>query len=124
MTPGNRCFVILFVHNIYSMEMDQQFVEYIVKNLVNKPEEVRTERKVDEQGVLITVSTASDDVGYVIGKSGRTAVAIRTLLATMGAKNNMRISFRVDAPMQADRMPLTREESSAPPEDGEDRLMF
>lgn len=87
------------------MEMDQQFVEYIVKQLVNKPEEVKTDRKVDDQGILITVTTASDDVGYVIGKAGRTAVAIRTLLATMGAKNNQRISFRVDAPMQADRAP-------------------
>jgi predicted RNA-binding protein YlqC (UPF0109 family) len=95
---------------------------------VNKPEEVKTERKVDEQGVLITVSTASEDIGYVIGKSGRTAVAIRTLLATMGAKNNQRISFRVDAPLQADRGFAVRDSADssaiAPPQDGEDRLMF
>ena len=80
------------------MEFDQEFVEYIVKNLVNKPEEVSTERKVDAQGVLITVRTASDDIGYVIGKAGKTAIAIRTLLATLGAKHAMRISFRIDAP--------------------------
>jgi len=80
------------------MEFDQEFVEYIVKNLVNKPDEVRTERKVDEQGILITVHTAQDDIGYVIGKAGKTAIAIRTLLATLGAKHNMRISFRIDAP--------------------------
>ncbi len=80
------------------MDFDQEFVEYIVKNLVNKPEEVRTERKVDEQGVLITVHTAQDDIGYVIGKAGKTAIAIRTLLATLGAKHDMRISFRIDAP--------------------------
>ncbi|NBS67895.1 KH domain-containing protein [bacterium] len=82
----------------YCMEFDQEFVEYIVKNLVNKPEEVRTERKVDDQGILITVHTAQDDIGYVIGKAGKTAIAIRTLLATLGAKHNMRISFRIDAP--------------------------
>lgn len=81
-----------------SMEFDQEFVEYIVKNLVNKPDEVHTERKVDEQGILITVHTAQDDIGYVIGKAGKTAIAIRTLLATLGAKHNMRISFRIDAP--------------------------
>lgn len=80
------------------MEFDQQFVETIVKALVNKPEEVKSERKVDEQGVLITVHTAAEDTGYVIGKSGKTAIAIRTLLATLGAKGNQRISFRIDAP--------------------------
>ena len=85
------------------MEFDQQFVEYIVKNLVNKPDEVRTERKVDEQGILITVHTAQDDIGYVIGKAGKTAIAIRTLLATLGAKHNMRISFRIDAPENGKR---------------------
>lgn len=80
------------------MEFDQQFVETIVKALVNKPEEVRSDRKIDEQGILITVHTAPEDTGYVIGKSGKTAIAIRTLLATLGAKGNQRISFRIDAP--------------------------
>lgn len=80
------------------MEFDQQFVEFIVKALVNKPEEVKSDRKIDEQGILITVHTAPDDTGYVIGKGGKTAVAIRTLLATLGAKGNMRVSFRIDAP--------------------------
>ncbi|MBP9827541.1 KH domain-containing protein [Patescibacteria group bacterium] len=95
------------------MEFDQQFVEYIVKNLVNKPEEVTSERKVDDQGVLITVHTAPDDTGYVIGKSGKTAIAIRTLLATLGAKNNARISFRIDAPENGSRR-APREEGAAP----------
>ena len=87
------------------MEFDQQFVEFIVKALVNHPEEVRSERKVDEQGVLITVHTSPDDTGYVIGKGGKTAVAIRTLLATIGAKGNLRVSFRIDAPETAGRRP-------------------
>lgn len=85
------------------MEFDQQFVETIVKALVNKPDEVKSERKVDEQGVLITVHTAPEDTGYVIGKGGKTAVAIRTLLATLGAKANMRVSFRIDAPENGGR---------------------
>lgn len=87
------------------MEFDQQFVETIVKALVNKPEEVKSDRKVDEQGVLITVHTSPEDTGYVIGKGGKTAVAIRTLLATLGAKANMRISFRIDAPENGTRRP-------------------
>lgn len=85
------------------MDFDQQFVEYIVKALVNKPEEVKSDRKIDEQGILITVHTAPDDTGYVIGKGGKTAVAIRTLLATLGAKGNQRISFRIDAPENGKR---------------------
>lgn len=93
------------------MEFDQQFVETIVKALVNKPEEVKSDRKVDEQGVLITVHTAAEDTGYVIGKGGKTAVAIRTLLATLGAKANMRISFRIDAPENGTRRP--RQEAPA-----------
>ncbi len=86
------------------MDFDQEFIEYIVKALVNKPEEVKAERKVDEQGVLITVHTAPEDTGYVIGKAGKTAIAIRTLLATLGAKANMRISFRIDAPENGSRV--------------------
>jgi predicted RNA-binding protein YlqC (UPF0109 family) len=85
------------------MEFDQQFVEFIVKALVNHPEQVTSDRKVDEQGVLITVHTSPEDTGYVIGKSGKTAVAIRTLLATIGAKANMRVSFRIDAPASSTR---------------------
>ncbi len=95
------------------MEFDQQFVEFIVKALVNKPDEVHSDRKVDEQGVLITVHTSPEDTGYVIGKSGKTAVAIRTLLATIGAKANMRVSFRIDAPASSTRRPMS-EGSTAP----------
>lgn len=94
------------------MEFDQQFVEFIVKALVNHPDEVTSDRKVDEQGVLITVHTNPSDTGYVIGKSGKTAVAIRTLLATIGAKANMRVSFRIDAPESSTRAP--RQEDGAP----------
>lgn len=96
------------------MEFDQQFVEFIVKALVNKPEEVTSERKVDEQGVLITVHTSPEDTGYVIGKSGKTAVAIRTLLATIGAKGNQRVSFRIDAPASSTRKPFGGDDAGAP----------
>jgi uncharacterized protein len=96
------------------MEFDQEFVEYIVKALVNKPEEVKSERKIDEQGILITVHTSPEDTGYVIGKGGKTAVAIRTLLATLGAKGNQRISFRIDAPDNGKRKPMNGDAPAAP----------
>lgn len=113
------------------MEFDQQFVEFIVKALVNHPEQVTSDRKVDEQGVLITVHTSPEDTGYVIGKSGKTAVAIRTLLATIGAKANMRVSFRIDAPAsstrrgQADDVAAVAALASAPLDDAAvDSLTF
>lgn len=100
------------------MEADQQFVEMIVRALVNVPDAVTSERKVDEQGILITVHTAPEDIGYVIGKGGKTAVAIRTLLATFGAKMQQRVSFRIDAPFQERRhAPAPDQVTAAVPDD-------
>lgn len=80
------------------MEFDQQFVEYLAKAIVNHPEDVWTERKVDENGVLITLHVNPDDMGHVIGGAGKTAVAIRTLLRPIAAKSNTRIGFRIHDP--------------------------
>ena len=71
-------------------EADQQFVEYVVSQLVSKPESVATERKIDELGVLIELTVDREDMGVVIGKEGKTAKAIRTLLRVFGAKNDSR----------------------------------
>lgn len=80
------------------MDFDQQFVEYLAKAIVNHPEDVWTERKVDENGVLITLHVNPDDMGHVIGGAGKTAVAIRTLLRPIAAKSNTRIGFRIHDP--------------------------
>lgn len=80
------------------MEFDQQFVEYLAKAIVNHPDDVWTERKVDENGVLITLHVNPDDMGHVIGGAGKTAVAIRTLLRPIAAKSNTRIGFRIHDP--------------------------
>jgi uncharacterized protein len=77
---------------------DQEFVEYIVKAIVAHPEDVRTERKIDEMGVLITLHINPADMGYVIGRQGQTARAIRTLLKIVGAKNNARVNLKVYEP--------------------------
>lgn len=80
------------------MEQDQAFVEYVVKAIVNNPEDVRTEREIDERGVLITLHINPEDMGYVIGRSGQTARSIRTLLKIVGAKMNARVNLKIYEP--------------------------
>ncbi len=62
---------------------DQEFVEYVVKALVEKPADVVVNRTVDEMGVLLELTVDKDDMGVVIGKEGRTAKALRTLLLSL-----------------------------------------
>ena len=81
-----------------SQEQDQAFVEYIVKSLVDRPDDVRTERTVDEMGVLITLHINPEDMGQVIGRSGQTAKAIRTLLRVVGAKHKARVNLKIYEP--------------------------
>ncbi|MBI2552512.1 KH domain-containing protein [Candidatus Uhrbacteria bacterium] len=77
---------------------DQEFVESVVKAIVNHPSDVRTERTVDERGVLITLHINPEDMGYVIGREGQTARALRTLLRIVGAKNNARVNLKIYEP--------------------------
>lgn len=77
---------------------DQQFVELVVKAIVNNPNDVKTTRIVDERGVLITLDVNPSDMGYVIGRQGQTAHAIRTLLKIVGAKNNARVNLKINEP--------------------------
>lgn len=80
------------------MEMDQTFLEYVVKALVDDPSAVQVERKVDEMGVLLTLHVAQLDMGKLIGRSGSTAKAIRTLLRVVGVKNNARVNLKIAEP--------------------------
>ena len=75
--------------------IDQQFVEYIVKTLVNNPDKVVVEREIDERGVLLSLSVDPEDVGRVIGKRGATAQSIRTLLRVLGTKNGARYNLKI-----------------------------
>ena len=75
--------------------IDQQFVEYIVKTLVNNPEKVAVERTIDEKGVLLLLTVAPEDVGRVIGKRGATAQAIRVLLRALGTKQDARYNLKI-----------------------------
>lgn len=84
---------------------DQEFLENIVKAIVAHPEGVSTERTVDERGVLLTLNIHPEDMGYIIGRKGQTAQAIRTLLKIVGAKNNARVNLKINEPEGAQRGP-------------------
>lgn len=93
------------------MDKDQEFVEYIVKALVEKPEAVKTDRKVDEMGVLVELSVDPADMGKIIGKEGRTAKALRTLLRVLGAKNNARLNLKIAEPEGSEKAAPKAEKS-------------
>ena len=75
--------------------IDQQFVEYIVKTLVNNPDKVSVERKIDEKGVLLSLTVDPEDVGRVIGKRGATAQSLRVLLRALGTKQDARYNLKI-----------------------------
>lgn len=82
---------------------DQEFVEYVVKSIVDHPDDVNVERTVDEMGVLITLSVNPEDMGQVIGRQGATAKSVRTLLRVIGAKNNARVNLKISEPEGSER---------------------
>lgn len=79
-------------------QADQEFVEAVVKAIVDNPTDVKTKRSVDEMGVLIELTVNPEDMGKIIGKEGRTAKSIRTLLRVLGAKNNARVNLKIVEP--------------------------
>ncbi|MDP3957545.1 MAG: KH domain-containing protein [bacterium] len=101
---------------------DKDFIEYAVKMLVDNPDDVKVERKIDEMGVLITLDVNSKDMGMVIGREGMTAKALRTLLRVIGARNNARVNLKINEPEGSERPPreprefrgAVREERAAP----------
>ena len=82
---------------------DQAFLEFVAKSVVSNPDAVSVDRTVDEMGVLLTLKTDPADMGYIIGRKGQTAQAIRTLLKIVGAKNNARVNLKIYEPEGARR---------------------
>src|SRR5260221_12591686 len=78
--------------------IDQQFVEFVVKSLVGKPDAVQVERRIDEKGVLLELTVDPEDLGRVIGKRGATAQSLRTLLRALGTKNDARYNLKIIDP--------------------------
>ncbi len=83
-------------------ENDTKFLELVIKSLVDAPEKVKITRTVDEMGVLLTLVVDNADMGKVIGRSGNTAKAIRTLLRVVGMKNNSRVNLKINEPEGAE----------------------
>ena len=77
---------------------DQKFLETVVRELVHNPDDVQVTRKVDEMGVLLTLSVHPDDMGQIIGKMGNTAKSIRTLLRVVGMKHDARVNLKINEP--------------------------
>lgn len=93
---------------------DKEFIEYVVKMLVDHPDDVKVERKIDEMGVLITLDVHAEDMGMVIGREGMTAKALRTLLRVIGARNNARVNLKINEPEGSERRERRHEEESVP----------
>lgn len=88
---------------------DKDFLEYVVKALADNPEAVKVDRKVDEMGVLLTLKVDPSNMGQIIGRSGNTAKAIRTLLRVVGMKHNARVNLKIEEPEGSTRGAGTRE---------------
>lgn len=88
-----------------NQEHDREFVEYVVRAIVENPDKVVVNRKVDEMGVLLELGVDPADMGKIIGKDGRTAKAIRTLLRVLGAQNQARINLKIMEPVGGMRSP-------------------
>ncbi len=86
-------------------EQDEKFLEFLIKSIVDNPDDVKVERKVDEMGVLLSLKVNPKDMGNVIGKQGQTAKAIRSLLRIVGIKNNARVNLKIEEPEGSTRGP-------------------
>lgn len=82
-------------------EKDAQFLDFLIKALVDNPGDVKINRTVDEMGVLLTLDVNALDMGKIIGREGNTAKAIRTLLRIVGMKNNSRVNLKISEPAGA-----------------------
>ena len=101
---------------------DEEFLSFIIKSLVDHPDDVQIKRTVDEMGVLLSVKLNKEDMGQIIGRNGSTVKAIRTLLRIVGIKNHSRINLKVEEPEGGRATPheSSREEKDASKDNLED----
>ncbi len=100
-------------------EKDKELLEFIVKTLVDHPDDVKIERKIDEMGVLLSLKVNPEDMGQLIGRAGSTARAIRSLIRIVGLKNHARVNLKIEEP-EGGRVPPKREEKKEEPSEKED----
>ena len=94
----------------------KDLVEYLAKALVDDPEPVRVFAGGTDDEAVFRVKVGPDDLGKVIGKKGRTAKALRTLLAAAGAKQNQRVTLEIVEPGE-DLVPAPDDTSDAAADD-------
>ncbi|MEX2368855.1 MAG: KH domain-containing protein [Candidatus Paceibacterota bacterium] len=94
---------------------DKDFLEYVVKAIVDYPDDVNVDREVDEMGVLMTLDVHADDMGKVIGRSGNTAKALRTLLRVVGMKNQARVNLKIREPEEREGGPALDSDNDEEP---------
>jgi len=92
---------------------DQEFLEFLVKSIVDHPDDVKIDRKVDEMGVLLTLRVNSQDMGQVVGRQGATAKAIRSLLRIVGIKHDARVNLKIEEPEGSTHVPRSAMSSDA-----------
>lgn len=73
----------------------KEFVEYIIKNLVDNPEDVQINEITGKHTLIMELSVRKEDIGKVIGKKGKTIGAIRTLLMSIASRNGIRVSLEI-----------------------------
>jgi len=97
-------------------QIDQEFLEFVVKSIVSHPDDVKVTRTVDEMGVLLNLKVNPEDMGQIIGREGSTARAVRTILRVIGVKNNARINLKIEEPeggrARTQRMPAASEDKA------------
>jgi predicted RNA-binding protein YlqC (UPF0109 family) len=98
-----------------TMQKDQEFLDYVIKALVDYPDQVKTTRTVDEMGVLLTLEVGAADMGKIIGRQGNTAKAVRTLLRVVGMKNNSRVNLKINEPVGGLKSPERIAQGAAVP---------
>jgi len=97
-----------------TQDRDKDFLEFLVKSIVDNPDDVKVERKIDEMGVLLTLEVNRDDMGQVIGRKGATANAIRSLLRVVGMKNNAHVNLKILEPEGGAPTPSASASNEAP----------
>ncbi len=95
-----------------SANSDKDFLEFIIKALVDNPDKVEVNRVVDEMGVLLNVKIDPKDMGRIIGRAGATIRAIRSLTKLVGLKNNARVNVKIEEPAGGSRVSGGSSESS------------
>ncbi len=85
--------------------VDQEFLEYLIKSIVDHPDDVKIDRTIDDLGVLLHLQVHKDDMGQVVGRQGATAKAVRSLLRIVGIKNNARVNLKIEEPEGSTHVP-------------------